>query len=76
MIDRNQQDTFIAHCILSFIYFEICFYSLQSVFMIIRKCFKYTSQFKHGVLEGYRHGVIGCEFKSLAKRFKLKVSIE
>lgn len=40
--------------------------------MTIRKYFKYTSQFKHSVLEEYRPGVIGRGFKSLAKRFKVK----
>ncbi|CAF4777475.1 unnamed protein product, partial [Rotaria sp. Silwood2] len=32
----------------------------------------YTSIFKHNVLEGYRSGVYGSGFKSLAKRFKIK----
>jgi transposase len=33
---------------------------------------KYSSQFKHKVLEEYRPGIIGHGFKSLAKRFKVK----
>jgi transposase len=33
---------------------------------------RYTSIFKHNVLEEYRPGVYGCGFKSLAKRFKIK----
>jgi hypothetical protein len=33
---------------------------------------KYTSKFKHNVLEEYRPGVYGSGFKSLAKRFKIK----
>lgn len=40
--------------------------------MSTRKYYKYTSQFKHNILEEYRPGVIGCGFKSLAKRFKVK----
>ena len=33
---------------------------------------KFTSVFKHNVLQEYRHGIYGCEFRSLAKRFKIK----
>jgi len=36
------------------------------------KYYKYTPQFKHNFLEEYRPGVVGCGFKSLAKRFKVK----
>ena len=33
---------------------------------------RYTSTFKHNVLEEYRPGVCGFGFKSLAKRFKIR----
>ena len=40
--------------------------------MVTHKYYKYTPQFKHNVLEEYRPEAIGCGFKSLAKRFKIK----
>ena len=33
---------------------------------------KFTSVFKHNVLQEYRYGIYGCRFRSLAKRFKIK----
>ena len=36
-----------------------------------RKYERYSSAFKHKVLEEYRPGVVGCGFKALAKRFKI-----
>lgn len=42
--------------------------------MKIKHQIRYTSIFKHNVLEEYRRGVFGSGFKSLAKRFKIKGS--
>ncbi len=39
---------------------------------MVHKYDKYTSHFKHNLLQEYRPGIFGCGFKVLAKRFKIK----
>jgi len=39
---------------------------------MVHKYDKYTSHFKHNLLQEYRPGIFGCGFKALAKRFKIK----